>query len=445
MIPKSLLFLSTFDYVVEPNHRTHHVVRYIRTRVPRCMVLHYVHTFSRAFGSRLKDLVTIRWPIGWRDGVVCVGVDHMLNHSDSSTLTLLGLRELSELRRSRARQVVYSIVFSLGGALNDLSYMVGMLGAYFVKVGGRYDVCVAEGPLEGFVGLILKALGRVRVFVYEDVDNFSGRMTSLFRRSYTARGEAFCVAHADAVISVGIMLAEDRKVRTGRVVKIIPNGVDTALFRRGMDRTVHPPTILYTGAVHEWSGIDKAMEAMGFLRTKIPDLRLLVVGRSRPEYEQKLCEQAEQLGLTDRVRFFGSREYAELADFHREGDVGLALFEPNEFRKYASPLKVFEYAAGGLPVIGTRGTETEAILDRYGFGMAVDFDAQALARCLDVLFSDRERYQAYAAKARECAPSFDWQRLMEDEFRHIVQVYSCKMAGSNPAGERHDGCTSRCS
>ena len=48
-----------------------------------------------------------------------------------------------------------------------------------------------------------------------------------------------------------------------------------------------------------------------------------------------------------------------------ESDIGLAAFPPNELMHYASPIKVFEYMAAGLPIVTTKGTEAARIVKKY--------------------------------------------------------------------------------
>ena len=60
----------------------------------------------------------------------------------------------------------------------------------------------------------------------------------------------------------------------------------------------------------------------------------------------------------------GKKRYDELPNLLAKADIGVALFRVNDLMKYTFPLKVVEYMAAGLAVVGTRVGETERLWKR---------------------------------------------------------------------------------
>jgi glycosyltransferase involved in cell wall biosynthesis len=126
------------------------------------------------------------------------------------------------------------------------------------------------------------------------------------------------------------------------------------------------------------------------------------------------------LGVTERIRFFGRVENARVHEILLRCHVGLAVFQPLMFRRFAFPLKVLEYMAAGLPILGTADTETEDLLQRHACGFAVAYDAEQVASGLLRILESPERYADLAARARAASRLYDWPTLMAREYALLM-------------------------
>ncbi len=114
--------------------------------------------------------------------------------------------------------------------------------------------------------------------------------------------------------------------------------------------------------------------------------------------------------------------YADVAAVLAESDLGLSTFRTTPLGVFAFPLKVIEYMAAGLPVLCTRGTEAQQILERYPAGRAVDFTPTSLAEAVIELLGDDAAYARARSVALQAAQVFTWDRMMSDERMAIVAM-----------------------
>ena len=124
-----------------------------------------------------------------------------------------------------------------------------------------YDMAIFAGPANALLIWLLKQSGKIKKVVYDDHDYFPSKEQGLSRLLIRKR-ECFCVRQADGVISANTLLAHLRRQQGARDVLVVPNGVDLSLFALARQKTPHPPTLVYMGALSPIWGVDLAIKAM---------------------------------------------------------------------------------------------------------------------------------------------------------------------------------------
>src|SRR5260370_22136858 len=95
-----------------------------------------------------------------------------------------------------------------------------------------------------------------------------------------------------------------------------------------------------------------------------------------------LWEDVSQRGLCEKVHLSGAVAPHEVPGYLASMDVAAAPY-PNLPQFYFSPLKVFEYMAGGLPVVASRIGQLGKLIEPGVNGLLVPpGDASALAPAL---------------------------------------------------------------
>lgn len=411
---KRMLVLSTLDYGYYSNTRLHHFVRAFGARVENLVVMHK-HRLPQALTAkeRVAAFFSVRGFIFNEPGMRRIACRYLFSHKEGLGLSLLKISNPHE-KKGRVKQLL-SRLFSFAGSCTEWAILPSYLFLYLLHQRGKFDVVFAQGPWEGAMALILKKAGRAGLVVYDDFDYMPGNQPlSKFRQWYTSRLEQAVLKRADLVFSVGSRLAALREKEMGRKVTVVPNGVDHAAFRKAHDKKPHPPTLIYTGFVWSWAGLDIILEAMVAAKAKVKGLRFLVLGHSEPVYLDDFNRRVKELGLQGEVRYLGNKSYAELPAFLSEADIGMAVSQPIALRNYAFPLKVIEYIGAGLPVITTRGLQAADIVEAGGCGVGVEFKPEAVAEAIVALLQSPEVYRRYAENAKRLGETYDWGRITGD-------------------------------
>jgi PEP-CTERM/exosortase A-associated glycosyltransferase len=241
------------------------------------------------------------------------------------------------------------------------------------------------------------------------VDHGTAREGGL-RYQLTKAHETRVFRAADAVTCICEGLRADI-VRRGidpDKVTVIPNAVDTGAF--STERCRDPalaaqlglegrPVVGFIGSFYGYEGLTLALEALVQLRSRLPELRLLLVGGG-PQ-EAALRERAAQLGLGDVVVFAGRVPHAEVVRYYDLVDVFVYPRLSMRLTDLVTPLKPLEaMAQGRLVVASDVGGHRELIRDGETGLLFRAGDAGALADAVVALFADRARWPALRAAGR---------------------------------------------
>ncbi len=221
----------------------------------------------------------------------------------------------------------------------------------------------------------------------------------------------FCHHRTDGLIVVNEATRRLARGRFGRQpdrVAVILPGIDVDGFadRRDLGRLDHvtvPPGAFVAGMITHIGKVqrlDLALEAVAALAPRHPELRLLIVGRGKPE--RWVHEPARQLGIADRVILGGYCRYEELVKAYHTMD---ALVYPRHGTD-ESCRAVREALTAGVPVVAPNIGIMPDLVKEGETGFLADFDSASLAGALGKMLrldpAARARMSvAAAADARE--------------------------------------------
>lgn len=220
-------------------------------------------------------------------------------------------------------------------------------------------------------------------------------------------------------------------------LKTIHPGVDHDLFKPGDQATARAAlglgrsgaVLLYAGRIQPLKGLDLALRAVARLADGLDrELVLLVVGGASGTAGnielQRLHALAEELEISDLVRFVGGQPHSKLPDFYRAADAVVVCSHSESFG-----LAALEAHACGTPVVGTAVGGLSHIVEDGRSGFLVDRrDPGAFAARLDAIIRVDRLRRFLGANAQKAAATFSWEATAESLF----QLYDCLLSEQWP-------------
>jgi glycosyltransferase involved in cell wall biosynthesis len=199
-----------------------------------------------------------------------------------------------------------------------------------------------------------------------------------YNREFLERTHERALKEARLVVSVARRLHK-RAIDERPDALYLPNGVE---YDRFAGQSIKPPNdpdidpswtngkrlAGYFGALAEWFDYD-LLDEVAALR---PDWNFLLIG---PMHDNSLREHGRSMLKRSNVRWIGPREYKSLPGYLQLFDAAMIPFVINEITLATSPLKLYEYFAGGKPVISTPMPECEAFTEVHIARNAKEFCA----------------------------------------------------------------------
>jgi glycosyltransferase involved in cell wall biosynthesis len=130
-------------------------------------------------------------------------------------------------------------------------------------------------------------------------------------------------------------------------------------------------TLLYAGRLSIDRGLLLYADIVLTLLQKGVPARLLLAGVFTPESDHDRFNVYAQ-SIINSVDFVGWIPYEQMERVYREADIGLAVLLPEPRYVAATPVKLLEYMANGLPVVASDFPSIEAIVKEADCGILVD-------------------------------------------------------------------------
>ncbi|MFI7488920.1 glycosyltransferase family 4 protein [Micromonospora echinaurantiaca] len=345
------------------------------TRTRRVLILnHYAKPLSHAGGTRHVELFGRLK--GWEWSIIAAGLDHVTRREfvpdDPHFVTV----PVTGYTRNDHRRV--------------LSWVSYARNAFFTALRQpRPDVVFASSPhiLTPVAGWALARLRRSR-FILEVRDLWPEAMVStgyLRRGSLTHRGlralERWLYRRADRIVIVAhgwrdyfAAAGADPAKLTWVSNSAEPEDFDLRhdLYRPLPDRVpVRGRLFVFAGSHGPINGLGRLLDAVA----KLPEHTFVLIGDGHDK--QDLVRRAKAEGLTN-LHFLDPLPKEELRGILGGADIGIhVLVDSPVYRLGASPNKLYDYLAAGLPVINNCPGEPEEILASSDSGLSVQTDELA--------------------------------------------------------------------
>lgn len=172
--------------------------------------------------------------------------------------------------------------------------------------------------------------------------------------------------------------------------------------------------LVFCGRLHHRKGIYTLLKIVQELKKTRPDIKLAVIGDG-PEKHDLRAETAKRK-LSSHVKFFG----------YADDDYKYSLIKSS--RVFLLPsfeegwgIVIAESLACRTPVVVSSIPEIKRIWRKHVM-WANQLDADSFVKKADTLLSNQDKHHRLAEKGYEYIQQFDWDKVLENEYRQIEKV-----------------------
>ena len=201
--------------------------------------------------------------------------------------------------------------------------------------------------------------------------------------------------------------------------ELIPNGVDTNLFRNYGDTKeelgLEGFIIGYVGVLREWVDLEQVFMA---LRDLDEGINMVVVGKEGQFKEN--VDLAKRYGVSDRVTFTGMVPYSQVPKYISAMDVCVIPFRSNAISANALPLKLFEYMACEKPVISSKISGIKRVAeDKVMYASTRDEYREEILK----LYRDEDLRSKMGEEGRRLVEeNYDWEKIVGQMEKILVET-----------------------
>jgi glycosyltransferase involved in cell wall biosynthesis len=192
--------------------------------------------------------------------------------------------------------------------------------------------------------------------------------------------------------------------------------IDNNLLNKFKEKFV----IFYVGGFGPHRGIDTAIKSLDYLKDKILNLKLVLVGGGNV-YEQEMKNLSRKLNVTDFVDFEGWQPFDKIPSYIEASDICLVPYNSSIQTNASSPNKLFEYMLKGKPVITSDCKSLERTIKETKGGLVFKAgDSKDLAEKIIYLYKNEPiREKIGEAGQKSVFSKYNWF----EESKKLIEIY----------------------
>lgn len=231
----------------------------------------------------------------------------------------------------------------------------------------------------------------------------------------SVKAEKQIISNSDVIFATSEFLVEHIRKSANRQAILVENGVDIAAFKgknptaNDLKINIPKPRFGFVGGMK--NKIDFSLVAE--LADTERGWSIVLVGSvsdwGNPEFEKILNRK--------NIYWLGEVATQEVASYMHCLDVGLLPYKDIEYNRAVFPIKLFEYLAAGLPVIGCGLPSTDKYAEE---GIYKHVDANFFLKgCQEVLAWSKNDY--FVKRRKHLAQSMNWETKFNYIYKKSVQ------------------------
>lgn len=184
--------------------------------------------------------------------------------------------------------------------------------------------------------------------------------------------------------------------------------------------------LIYIGGLTHNRGVFKILKIATLLKAKYPRIRILILGKFHDsKVEDEFNRSINSFNLNAVIYYQEWIPAEKIGLLLKRSRFGLWLFNPKIKRmSLATPLKVLEYLAAGLPVVTIKTPLMKSLIERNELGVLSAYRARDIAAAISKMLDlPQDQYDAMRQRCLEISETrFNWESLEPKFFELIHRI-----------------------
>ena len=179
---------------------------------------------------------------------------------------------------------------------------------------------------------------------------------------------------------------------------------------------------IYSGGITKLRGAFKILEATLKTKQVFPNVKVVFVGKYSPlSLKGEMQDFISKHNLTDNVELHSFINYSKINNYYNNSKVGFITPLPEPSFKIKMYIKIFEYMAFGLPIIGSNFGHIKEYVEKEKCGILVDPESPIeISNSMVQLLTDIDKYNFYSRNGRLATlEKYRW----ELELKRLINFY----------------------
>jgi glycosyltransferase involved in cell wall biosynthesis len=240
--------------------------------------------------------------------------------------------------------------------------------------------------------------------------------------------EAEFIKKSDRIITVSPEFIENIKDRipsSRNKLVLVPNTIRISFYSDYIiedtiiEKYKNYFVLLYLGDTHLRRGLQTAILAVDFLKDKIHNLKLVIVGKNTTDVILK--KQVENLNLNNFVDFEGWQDVSLFQSYILSSNVCISPLHRNLQHDVAYANKIFQYMSFAKPLLVSNATAQKKLVEKYQTGLVhEDKNVEDFSdKLLRLYNSDKLREQLGKNGKNFVTKKFTW----ENTSKELIKLY----------------------
>lgn len=202
-------------------------------------------------------------------------------------------------------------------------------------------------------------------------------------------------------------------VSSNRFSALPPGHVSPKATRQPVpDLRRRPLKLFYVGGMSSHYQMHELFIAI----TRLPSIELTICTRE----SEWISVRHEYPDLTSNIRIV-HLSGVEMEEYLQSCDIAVLFVKPQEYREFASPVKLYEYVGFQKPIIASEGTLAGRFVKENGIGWSLPYNIDSISVLLQTLVNNPDIFESIYDNLQQVAPLHSWKSRAEQVIKDLSQ------------------------